>query len=195
MYRCLAAAALVLTSLSLLPQAQAQLIEEARVGVMRHNICVIDCKNADKEDGPTIEGELVFAAPDFFRYILSPRPYALASVNVSGDTSYGAVGLLWNWDFAENWSLEPSLGYAIHDGAVASPFPQGSPESNAFSQENVLYGSEDLFRTGLAINRDIGENWGLQIQYEHLSHGQILGNGRNQGVDSLGVRAYWQFGG
>ncbi|MEQ8557826.1 MAG: acyloxyacyl hydrolase [Henriciella sp.] len=194
MKRFLACSALGLSAMAVAQTADAQLVEEARVGVMQHNICVIDCKNADKEDGPTVEGELVFASPDFFKYLLGPRPYALASINTAGDTSYGAVGLMWNWDFAEGWSLEPSLGYAIHDGAVASPFPQGSPESNAFSQENVLYGSEDLFRTGLAINRDFGERWGLQVQYEHLSHGQILGNGRNQGVDSVGLRAYWRFG-
>jgi lipid A 3-O-deacylase len=39
----------------------------------------------------------------------------------------------------------------------------------------------------------MGENWGLQLQYDHLSHGQILGNGRNQGLDNIGVRVYWQF--
>ena len=194
MQRLLALALLATTALPLAHTADAQLIQEARAGVMQHNICVIDCKNADKEDGPTIEAELVFARPDFFRYLLNPRPYVLGSFNTAGDTSYGAAGLMWNWDFAQGWSLEPSLGYAIHDGAVASPFPQGSPESAAFAQENVLYGSEDLFRTGLAINRDFGEDWGLQVQYEHLSHGQILGNGRNQGVDSVGLRAYWRFG-
>lgn len=175
--------------------AQAQLVEELRVGVLQHNICVSDCKNANKEDGPTVEGELVFASPGVFRYILSPRPYAIASINTAGDTNYGGVGLVWNFDFAEKWSIEPSLGYVIHDGALESPFPQGSPESEAFANENVFLGSEDLFRTGFAINRDFGENWGGQLIYEHLSHGQILGEGRNQGLDSAGVRVYYKFGG
>jgi lipid A 3-O-deacylase len=31
--------------------------------------------------------------------------------------------------------------------------------------------------------------------YEHLSHGQILGNGRNQGLDTLGLRVAYRFGG
>lgn len=175
--------------------AEAQFIEEARIGVLAHNICVIDCKNANKEDGPTVEGELVLASPGVLQFLFAPRPYLLASVNVSGDTSYGGAGLLWNWDFAEGWSLEPGVGYVIHDGATESPFPQGSPESEAFARENVLLGSDDLFRTSLAINRDLGANWGLQVQYEHLSHGQILGDGRNQGMDSIGLRAYWRFGG
>lgn len=174
--------------------AQAQVIEEVRIGVMQHNICVIDCNNADKEDGPNINGEIVFGSPDLFRYILSPRPYAVASYNTAGKTSYAGVGLAWNWQFAEGWSLEPGLGYVFHDGANESPFPQGDPRGDAFTQENVLLGSDDLFRTSLALNRDFGENWGGQLLYEHLSHGQILGNGRNQGLDNIGVRLYYRFG-
>lgn len=195
MKRLFAAAALAASSAALFaPAASAQLIEEARLGVMQHNVCIIDCKNADKEDGPNIEGEIVFASPDFLNLLLAPRPFVVGSVNTAGNTNFGGVGLLWNWDFASRWSLEPSLGYVIHDGALGSPFPQGDPRSDAFAKENIYFGSEDLFRTGLALNRDFGTSWGLQLQYEHLSHGQILGNGRNQGVDNIGVRAYWRFG-
>lgn len=177
-----------------LPAANAQLIEEVRVGVLQHNICVSDCKNANKEDGPTIEGELVFASPDFLGIIWSPRPYAIVSVNVSGDTSYAGVGLVWNWNFADGWSLEPGLGYVVHDGEyLNAPFPNGDPRNDPIAAENVFLGSEDLFRTSLALNRDFGENWGAQLIYEHLSHGQILGEGRNQGMDSIGARIYWRF--
>ena len=186
--------ALALGTTALAAPASAQFVEEARIGVMQHNVCISDCKNADKEDGPNIEGELVFAGPDIFRYIASPRPYIVASYNTAGNTNFGGFGLLWNWDFATGWSLEPSLGYVIHDGANESPFPQGDPRSDAFAKDNIYFGSDDLFRTGLALNRDIGENWGVQLQYEHLSHGQIVGDGRNQGVDNIGVRGYWRFG-
>ena len=31
---------------------------------MPHNTCVIDCKNAYKEDGPNIEFEVSFDSPD-----------------------------------------------------------------------------------------------------------------------------------
>ncbi|MGB3627299.1 MAG: acyloxyacyl hydrolase [Henriciella sp.] len=194
MKRVFAIAALATSAAALAAPANAQLVEEVRLGVMQHNICVIDCKNADKEDGPNVEGEVVFASPDLFRYILAPRPYIVASYNTAGNTNFGGVGLLWNWDFAQGWSLEPSLGYVIHDGSNESPFPQGDPRSDAFARDNVYFGSDDLFRTGLALNKDLGPNWGLQLQYEHLSHGQILGNGRNQGIDNVGVRAYWRFG-
>ena len=188
-------AALFLTASTMLAGlAHAQLIEEARIGVLQHNICVLDCDNADKEDGPNISGEIVFGSPDIFRYILSPRPYVMASYNTAGNTSFGGVGLHWNWDFADGWSFEPGLGYVFHDGASESPFPQGDPRGDAFTEEHVLFGSDDLFRTSLALNRDFGENWGGQLIYEHLSHGQILGNGRNQGLDNVGVRVYYRFG-
>lgn len=184
--------AIVAGGISALP-ASAQLVEEVRVGIAQHNICVLDCDNADKEDGPNVTGEIVFKSPDFLSFAFSPRPYVTGSVNTAGNTSYGGVGLLWNFDFGENWSLEPGLGYVLHDGANSNPFIQGTPQSDRFGEENVLFGSEDLFRTSLALNRQMGENWGLQLQYDHLSHGQILGDGRNQGLDNIGVRIYWQF--
>jgi len=174
--------------------AHAQFVEEARIGVFQHNICVNDCKNADKEDGPNVEAEIVFASPGFLKFAFSPRPFAVASINTAGNTSYGGAGLGWQFAFAGKWHVEPALAYVIHDGAVASPFPQGDPRSDAFSEENVLFGSEDLFRTSLSVGRDFGDNWGAQITYEHLSHGQILGDGRNQGIDNIGARLFWRFG-
>ncbi|NBC20077.1 MAG: hypothetical protein GVY06_03365 [Alphaproteobacteria bacterium] len=174
--------------------ANAQLLEEARLGVFQHNICVIDCKNADKEDGPNLEGELVLASPQILEFALSPRPFIVGSVNTAGKTSYGGAGLAWQFGFAGDWHFEPALAYVIHDGAVESPFPQGDPRSDAFSQENVLFGSEDLFRTSFSLGRDFGDNWGGQLTYEHLSHGQILGDGRNQGIDNIGLRLFWRFG-
>lgn len=174
--------------------AQAQWVDEVRLGVIQHNICVIDCDNADKEDGPNINGELVFASPDFLSFALNPRPYLMGSANTAGKTSFGAVGLEWTFDVFDGWAIEPGLGYAIHDGALNNPYPQGSPLGDAYTEENVLLGSKDLFRTSFAVNKDFGDKWGAQILYEHLSHGQILGNGRNQGMDTLGARIIYKFG-
>jgi hypothetical protein len=33
----------------------------------------------------------------------------------------------------------------------------------------------------------------VQAVFEHLSHGQILGSGRNQGLDMAGVRVVYRF--
>jgi lipid A 3-O-deacylase len=85
----------------------------------------------------------------------------------------------------------------IHDGATENPFPGGSPESIAFASENVLLGSEDLFRSSLALTRDFAGPWSAQIIFSHLSHGQIIGDsdGHNQGLDQIGIRFGYQFGG
>lgn len=173
--------------------ASAGPVDEVRLGIMQHNVCVSDCNNSNKEDGPNLNGELVFTSPDILDILYSPRPFLVASANLSGDTSFGGVGLLWNWDFAEGWSFEPGLGYVIHDGELAPPFPQGDPRNIPFNETTVYLGSEDLFRISLALNREVGERWGVQLQYEHLSHGQIIGNGRNQGMDTIGARVFWRF--
>jgi lipid A 3-O-deacylase len=187
-------ASLVAGAVMLCGAANAQLVEEARIGVVQHNICVLDCDNADKEDGPNINGELVFKSPDVLSIVWSPRPYVMASYNTAGNTNFGGVGLQWDFEFGDGWAIEPGIGYVFHDGANSSPFPQGDPRGDAFTEENVLFGSDDLFRTSLAVSKDLGDRWGVQLMYEHLSHGQILGNGRNQGLDNIGVRAIYRFG-
>ncbi|KJS37257.1 MAG: hypothetical protein VR74_09345 [Hyphomonas sp. BRH_c22] len=174
--------------------AFADILDEARIGVMQHNVCVTDCNNADKEDGPNISAELVFSSPDFLSVVLAPRPYVMGSLNTSGNTSYGAAGLIWNFSLTERLSFEPGVGYALHDGALHSPFPQGDPQGDAFTSNHVLLGSKDLFRTSLALNYAISDRWGAQALYEHLSHGQILGNGRNQGLDNVGLRVTYALG-
>lgn len=178
----------------LAPAAQAG-VDEIHVGVMAHNICVTDCKNAFKEDGPNVEFQVSFDSPSFLRWAFSPQPYVMASINTAGDTSFGGVGLEWRWDFAEGWALEPGFGYVIHDGETNNPYPNGSPEAAAFAEEHVLLGSEDLFRTSLGLTRDFAGPWEAQIFFQHLSHGQIVGDGRNQGMDQIGVRLGYQFGG
>ncbi len=187
----LISAALILTPAT----ATAQAIDEIRLGVAAHNICGLECNNANKEDGPNISAEIQFASPGLFRLILSPRPYIVASANTAGKTSFAGAGLNWQWAFAEGWAIEPGLGYVIHDGDNLNfPFPQGDPRNDPVSAENVFLGSRDLFRVSVSLNRDLGPRWGVQLMYEHLSHGQILGNGRNQGMDNAGVRLRYRFG-
>lgn len=185
-------AAAVAASACVAPSAIAQ-VDSIRLGVMEHNICVADCKNADKESGVNIVGELRFRSPDFLGWAGSPHPYVMASGNTDGNTSYAGGGLEWDFEFAPGFHLEPGFGYVIHDGKLNNPFANGTPEAAAYFEEHVLLGSRDLFRTSLALTWDVSPAFAVQGVYEHLSHGQILGEGRNQGMDELGVRAVWRF--
>ena len=173
--------------------ASADLVSEIRLGVMAENVCVLDCDNANKEPGPAINGDILFNSPNFLKIIWSPKPYVMGSANLQGDTSFGGVGLHWSFPIAKKWAFEPSFGYVIHDGVLESPYPQGDPRGDAYTEEHVLLGSRDLFRTTFGIHREINDTWGVELMYEHLSHGQVLGNGRNQGLDNIGLRVSYSF--
>jgi lipid A 3-O-deacylase len=169
-------------------------IDRAYLGVLAHNIQVIDGKNAGKEDGPAVELQVNFSSPGFLRWAGSPEPYVVGSLNVAGETSFAGVGLEWNWEFAEGWALSPALGYVVHDGELNNPYANGTPEAAAFFEEHVLLGSRDLFRSSIGLSREFGGGWSGQVFYSHLSHGQILGEGRNQGLDQAGLRVGKRFG-
>ncbi len=185
--------ALVLSAAFPLPALSGP-VAEARIGLTQHNTCILDCDNANKEDGPNVSAEITWRSPGMLRPLAAPRPYLGASLNTAGDTSLVGAGLVWNVKLAGSWSLEPGLGYFIHNGALTFPFPQGDPRNNPFTSSHVLFGSRDLFRTSLAINHDLSQRWGAQLIFEHYSHGQILGDGRNQGLDNVGVRLRYRFG-
>jgi lipid A 3-O-deacylase len=168
---------------------------EARFGVMAHNIKVIDGKNADKEDGPNLSLEAAFPSPDWLDWAGSPRPYLTASINTAGATSFAGGGVEWDWALGGGWAINPGLGLVAHNGELENKFPSGDPRATAFAAENVLLGSRVLFRTSLGLSYDFDSVWRVQVQYEHLSHGQILAKGRNQGLDTLGLRIAYRFGG
>lgn len=190
--RVVSVALAVVAAVVVAPAAIAQ-VDSARLGVMEHNICVSDCKNADKESGVNISGELRFDSPGVLSWAWSPHPYLMASVNTDGNTSYAGAGLEWDFELGDRWHFEPGFGYVLHDGAVNNPFPSGSQQAVDYSADHVLLGSKDLFRTSLALTYDFSETLALQAIYEHLSHGQILGEGRNQGMDEIGLRLLWNF--
>ncbi len=176
------------------PLAQAGVIDAVRGGVTVHNACITDCDNANKEDGPNLVGEITFVSPQIMRHVGSPKPYVSVSANTAGKTNFVAAGIAWDLRFADKWHFEPGFGYAAHDGELNLPFPQGDQRNTPFTKENVLLGSRDLFRTSFVLGRDIGDQWGVEGLWEHYSHGQILGEGRNQGMDNLGVRVRYRFG-
>jgi lipid A 3-O-deacylase len=175
------------------PAAHAD-VEAVHVGVMAHDVCITNCKNAHKEAGPSVEGEISFDSPAWLQWAGSPQPYAVASINTHGNTSFAGVGVEWHWKVGQNWSVDPGVGYVIHNGELNNKYPNGDPRAQTFQDEHLLLGSRDLFRISLGVTRHIAGPWDAQLFYSHLSHGQILGHGRNQGLDQVGVRLGYNFG-
>jgi len=169
-------------------------VDAVHVGVLAHNICIQNCDSAGREDGPVVEVQLDFGSPELLNILLSPKPYLIASINVAGDTSYAGAGLDWDWRLGQDWSVQTGLGYIIHDGETELPYPSGTPEAAAFTEEHVLLGSRDLWRLALGVTRDLPGPWAAEFEVLHVSHGQILGSGRNQGLDQAGLRLKYAFG-
>jgi lipid A 3-O-deacylase len=170
-------------------------VSSVHAGLVAHNIKVVDDKNAEKESSAILEMQVNFDAPGFLDWLGSPEPYLLAAPNLGGETSFAAAGLEWRWRVGEHWAVEPSIGYALHDGEIDDPYPGGSPEAAQFQADHVLYGSRDLFRLSVGVSRELAPGWEAQLLATHYSHGQILGSGRNQGVDQLALRVGRRFGG
>lgn len=163
-------------------------IDEIRLGVV-HNLRLDHGDIVDgKEDGENVELEIASSSPDLLNIIGSPRPYVVASINTDDGVSFGGVGLIWRWEFADGWAFEPGFGYIIHDGEIDNPFAAGSAAAATFEADHQLLGSRDLFRTSLALEREFGDHFAGQIYWQHMSHGQILDTGRNQGLDYVGLR-------
>lgn len=171
--------------------AKSQILEEIRLGAAAHDL------TEPTEGGEQIVVEAVFASPEFFPgWLLDARPYAYGSFNTQGYTNLGAAGLAWSRDLAPRFRLEGSFGIAYHDGV--KDLPPATPENEAdrirLSQTRALLGSNFLFRTQLAVDYRVSPRLYAGVFYEHFSHGQILGSGRNQGLDELGGRLVYRFG-
>lgn len=183
----IAGGAVVVLSLASAP-AQAGPLADAFIGVAAHNIQVTDPKNAGKEQGPNVELGVRFNSPGLLAPIGKPQPYAMVSANVAGDTSFAALGLAWRVNMGPHWAFEPALGVAWHNAARSNPFRNGDPRATEFSDRRIINSSRDVFHTTLGFSRALGAQSRVAFVYEHLSHGQILGSGRNQGIDQAGLR-------
>jgi lipid A 3-O-deacylase len=184
---------LLIALASLVAPAHAK-IEERRVGVVGNVRSDHGDITGGKYGARNAEFDLVSSSPDFLNFLGSPRPYAFVSVPTAEDSvTFGGVGLIWRWEFADGWAFEPGFGYVIHDGEIDNPFTPGTPEAGVFEAEHQLLGSRDLFRTTFALEREFGDRVAAQLYWQHMSHGQILDRGRNQGLDYVGLRFSYRF--
>jgi hypothetical protein len=105
------------------------------------------------------------------------QPYAFASLNSSGDTSYAAVGL--SAKFGDAIYIRPGLGLAIHTGSDAD-------FENPFN-DKIEFGSRVLFEPELGVGVRVAPRITAEASWVHLSHAQLFGR-QNPGVDNIGVR-------
>lgn len=169
---------------------------ELRLGMFGHDLTVGNIGAGGAEDGENLTMEAVLPSPAALRFLGKPRPYAQFSMNSASETNFGGVGLVWQTPRTRGGLFgEFGFGVVVHDGVLdVTDRAPSDPYRIETAQNRVLFGSRDLFRSTFALGTPVNSNWDLTAVFEHLSHGQILGSGRNQGLDTVGVRFARKFG-
>jgi hypothetical protein len=163
-------------------------ISELRGGLLNHDVIFPNRSSLRMpnpfrqrmEGGVNLNGEVIFVAPGFLRYLGSPRPRLGGSLNARGYTDNAYLDLDWDHQFTAGPFVEGYLGLAWHDGKLTT----GNPE-------RLELGLRVLFHLGLEAGWRFHQHHGLSLMWEHMSN-STLGS-RNQGVDSLGLRYGYRF--
>lgn len=172
-------------------------ITEVRVGISDFDETTLDLGIAainGRENSVAINGEIIFAEPEFLKWALTPQPYINATINLEGETSYGGAGLLWRQSFGDKFYGDFAFGLVVHDGTNNIDPDNNLSFAEFFERRDteISFGSRVLFREQITLGYRITDEWAAEIFGEHLSNGQILGS-VNEGVDILGIKASRRF--
>ena len=134
------------------------------------------------------------------RVLGRPQAHVMLSLNSHDTSNFVAAGLNWAIPLSEAVYIRPGFGLAYTDGAAGLP-PVNQPGISPAEIERrlVLYntridfGSKVLFEPELALGYQFNDRWSAELAYTHLSNGQIFHQGKNQGLDDVGVRLVYAF--
>lgn len=132
--------------------------------------------------------------------IWKPQVHALLAVNDKYSTHFAAVGLDWKIRLSHHWYFRPGIGLAYTTGKADAP-PANAPgltpaQANARLHvylTRIDFGDPVLFEPELAFGYKVNPKLSVEFSYVHLSNGQILHQGRNEGLDDGGVRLVYKF--
>ncbi len=163
-------------------------LASARLGATGHDLDFFNRNDGGEETGFNVEAELV-AAPVLLRVLGGRiRPYGHFSVNSDGGTNVGGVGLIWTSRDYGRWYGEGFAGPSLHDGVGDLDRPPGDPVRERLDDERIVFGSQVVARLGLAAGYRLNRHWDLAAYYAHYSHGFLLDDDFNDGLDTLGLR-------
>ncbi len=132
-------------------------------------------------NGGALNGELLFASPEFLDGIGSPRPYVGTDIGLTAKPiHFFYAGLNWDYHFTPKFYASGSLGGAIHTQ---------SNLVNPVSQRAL--GSRVLFHFGLALGYDFTPQLTGQIYTNHFSNAWLASP--NEGHDASGIRLGYRF--
>ncbi len=135
-------------------------------------------------------------------WLFKPAVHGVIGINSAVSTDFVAVGLNWPIPIlhSEKWYIRPGIGFAYTTGKAdigSSTDPRVSAAERArrdyLARTRIDFGSQDLFEPELSIGYKLNPKWQIEASYVHLSNGQILHSGKNQGLDDVGVRLAYRF--
>jgi len=197
------------TAAALIGMAAPAAAGEIIAGVYAHDVTflgeAVGLGAAGKEGGANIHlGWRSDRIDGFPSWLSGPRAHIFVSGNTEGDTSYIAAGLSWHIPITDDqrWYVQPGMGLAVHDGYDLFPDwrePGITPEEYdrriALRSERIEFGSQILFEPEIALGYRVTDNTSIELSYVHLSNGQIFHQGKNEGLDEVGIRFVHRFGG
>lgn len=166
--------------------AQTNFIDEVKLGGLAHDVGFL---THHVEPGADVNVEVLFRSPDFLRVIGAPRPHIGADINTSGNTSDGYFGLTWGARLIDLLGVAPgffvngSLGGAVHDGYLTTPYPPPPGRK--------LLGSRILFRESAEVGYQLTPVTNVSLILDHISNANLAP--RNAGITSAGARVGFKF--
>jgi hypothetical protein len=187
----LAALALVLTPLRAVPA-------EELVGVYAHGLAAKRGQEGGVDALVGIRTERVDQLP----WLLRPAFHFIVAANSSVATDFVAAGVDWPIEFGpdDKFYVRPGFGLAYTTGQanIASPDAPGLSSYERerrlqLSETRIDFGSHVLFEPEIAVGYKITPRLSVEASFIHLSNGQIFHQGKNQGLDDLGLRLARRF--
>lgn len=175
---------------------------ELMLGAFVHNFDqYIEDRHSGFERGADIQLGVRSDRIQPLRFIGAPQAHAFFSANTLGQSNFGAVGLSWPIRLKHRFYFRPGLGIAYTDGMTelpASNEPGLPPEEIRrrlqLRHDRIGFGSRWLFEPELNFGAHVTDRWSAELSWVHLSNGEILHQGRNQGLDDVGVRVIYALG-
>jgi hypothetical protein len=179
---------------------------EAFIGVYKHDVTflgdAVGLGAAGREDGFDVHLGYRTNRVESLRWLGKPQVHAFVSVNSNNTSNFVATGLDWPIELGApgGFYLRPGIGLAYTDGAAGLP-PVNQPGISQAEIDRRLYlyynridfGSKVLFEPELALGYRFNPKVSAELSYTHLSNGQIFHQGKNQGLDDVGVRLVYAF--
>ncbi len=113
------------------------------------------------------------------------RLYAFGTANTAGGVNFASAGLAWRVHLNSRLYAQAGIGGTVQSGSASQkPRPDG----------RLYLGSRLLFEPEATLGVSLSPRWAAELSYLHLSHGYLAGP-NNPGLDDLGLRVVYRFGG